>query len=196
VHKLFKRGWKHPDKAFPDVQRIFAVVLPNHLERPYLTYKGRLERSSGDSGVNEKLVFHGTPRHCRLGDGDNFTNLCKKTTCSLCIILRYSFSVERAGTAPDRNFLRFGHGIYTSSVSSKADDYTNDHSNSPHRVVLVARAALGKSKVLRRNTQNLRSPPSGYDSVLGEVGYDLNYDEQVLYRDDAIRPAYIITYEP
>lgn len=91
--------------------------------------------------------------------------------------------------------MRFGHGIYTSGVSSKADDYTNDLSNSPNRIVLVARAALGKGKVFRRNTESLRGPPSGYDSVLGEVGFDLNYDEQVLFRDDAIRPAYIIIYE-
>ncbi|KAG9048913.1 hypothetical protein FS837_011727 [Tulasnella sp. UAMH 9824] len=137
----------------------------------------RSERSRDDSGVNEKLLFHGTARHCWLGDGDSFINLCKKSACSLCNILRQSFSVNRASTAPDRNSLRFGHGICTSSVSSKADDYTNEDLNSPHRVLLVARAALGKSKALRQNTQNLRSPPSGYDSVLGEVGYDLNYDE-------------------
>ncbi|KIO25032.1 hypothetical protein M407DRAFT_211142 [Tulasnella calospora MUT 4182] len=196
VQNLFKRGWKHPDKAFPDIQRIFAVVLPNHLERPYLAYESRLERSHGDSGVNEKLVFHGTPRYCRLGDGDKIMGLCKKSACGLCAILRQSFSVKQAGTAPDRDFLRFGHGIYTSSASSKADDYTDDHSNSQNRVLLVARAALGKGKVLRRNTENLRSPPSGYASVLGEVGFGLNYDEQVLYRDNAIRSAYVIIYEP
>ncbi|KAG8954509.1 hypothetical protein FRC04_011837 [Tulasnella sp. 424] len=114
IHKLFKRGWKHEDKAIPDVQRIFTVILPDQLERSYIAYK--------------------------------------------------------------------------------ADDYTNDLSNSPNRVVLVAKAALGKGKVLRRNTESLRSPPSGYDSVLGEVGFGLNYDEQVLFRDDAIRPAYIIIY--
>lgn len=32
--------------------------------------------------------------------------------------------------------------------------------------------------------------------VRGEPGSDsdLNYDEQVVYRDDAIRPAYVILY--
>ncbi|KAG8940328.1 hypothetical protein FRC04_005426 [Tulasnella sp. 424] len=116
IHKLFKRGWKHDHKALPDIQRIFAVTLPDPLEHSYLAYK--------------------------------------------------------------------------------ADDYTNDLSNSSNRVVVVARVVLGKSKVLRRNTESLRSPPSGYDSVLGEVGIDLNYDEQILYRDDAIRPAYVVIYEP
>lgn len=31
--------------------------------------------------------------------------------------------------------------------------------------------------------------------VRGEVGGDLVYDEQVVYHDDAIRPAFLIMYE-
>ncbi|KAG8924075.1 hypothetical protein FRC01_011967, partial [Tulasnella sp. 417] len=101
-----------------------------------------------------------------------------------------------AGTAPDRNFLRFGHGIYTTSVSSKADDYTDNLTYSQNRVLIVAKALLGRAAVIHRTTQTLMDPPAGFDSVLGGVGVDLNYDEQVLYRDDAIRPAYLIVYEP
>ncbi|KIO25036.1 hypothetical protein M407DRAFT_76192, partial [Tulasnella calospora MUT 4182] len=160
---------------------------------------------------NERLVFHGTPRHCSLGERDSCTDLCSKSLCSLCGVLRESFSVARAGTAPDRNFLRFGHGIYTTNVSSKADDYTNDLPHSSNRVLVVAKVLLGRASVLHRNAKTLLVPPAGFDSVrgvvlsphnaqhaqvLGEVGVDLNYDEQVLYRDDAIRPAYVIIYEP
>ncbi|KAG9009378.1 hypothetical protein FRB90_008373 [Tulasnella sp. 427] len=183
VLRLFRKGWKHSHKAVPDVHRIFVVDLPDHLERPYLVYRSRLERNRGESGVNEKLVFHGTPRHCLLGDEDRFMQLCKKSICSLCGILRQSFSISRAGTAPDRSFLR-------------ADDYTNDHTNSSNRALVVAKAALGKAKALRRNAETLRSTPDGYDSVFGEIGIDLNYDEQVLFHNDAIRPAYVIIYEP
>ncbi|KIO15639.1 hypothetical protein M407DRAFT_86911, partial [Tulasnella calospora MUT 4182] len=145
---------------------------------------------------NERLVFHGTPRHCSLGERDSCTDLCSKSLCSVCGVLRESFSVARAGTAPDRNFLRFGHGIYTTNVSSKADDYTNDLPHSSNRVLVVAKVLLGRASVLHRNAKTLLDPPAGFDSVLGEVGVDLNYDEQVLYRDDAIQPAYVIIYEP
>ena len=31
--------------------------------------------------------------------------------------------------------------------------------------------------------------------VLGEVGDKLNYDEQVVYNDDAIRPSYLVMYD-
>ncbi|KIO27724.1 hypothetical protein M407DRAFT_72799, partial [Tulasnella calospora MUT 4182] len=144
---------------------------------------------------NEKLVFHGTPRYCFLGDGDAMADLCDMSICGLCGILRNSFSVARAGTAPGRNFLRFGHGIYTSSVSSKADDYTNKLSHSTNKVLIVAKVALGKGSIFHRTTTSLRSAPEGYNSVLGEVGIDLNYDEQVLYQDDAVRPAYVILYD-
>ncbi|KIO25033.1 hypothetical protein M407DRAFT_211148, partial [Tulasnella calospora MUT 4182] len=145
---------------------------------------------------NERLVFHGTPRHCSVGESNSLTDLCSKPRCSLCGVLRKSFSVERAGTAPDRNFMRFGRGIYTSNVSSKADDYTNTLPYSNNKVIVIAKALLGRAGILHQTTQTLIGPPAGFDSVLGEVGVDLNYDEQVLYRDDAIRPAYVIIYEP
>lgn len=32
--------------------------------------------------------------------------------------------------------------------------------------------------------------------VYGKVGLDLNYDEQVVYQDEAILPAYLIVYGP
>jgi hypothetical protein len=30
--------------------------------------------------------------------------------------------------------------------------------------------------------------------VVGEPGVDLNYEETVVYRNDAIRPAYLVVY--
>ncbi|KAG8915086.1 hypothetical protein FRC00_008076 [Tulasnella sp. 408] len=94
--------------------------------------------------------------------------------------------VSKAGSA-GRSFKRFGPGVYTSTVSSK--------SYAEHKVVLVAKVALGRESVHYQTTQELTEPPYGYDSVLGEVGIDLNYDEQVLYKDEAIRPAYVVVYE-
>ncbi|KIO27727.1 hypothetical protein M407DRAFT_37603, partial [Tulasnella calospora MUT 4182] len=138
--------------------------------------------------------FHGTSRHCYLGEYEGYVTMCELAICSLCSILRTSFLVTKAGSA-GRSFKRFGPGIYTSTVSSKADDYANKPSYSENKVVLVAKVALGKEGVLYQTTQDLTGPPYGYDSVLGEVGVDLNYDEQVLYKDEAIRPAYVVIYE-
>lgn len=196
IANLFENAWAHAHKALPAIKRIFAVELPDHLEDSYSSYKSLLVQTRGSPGVNERLVFHGTPRHCSLGEWESWTDLCSKPLCSLCGVLRESFSVARAGTAPDRNFLRFGYGIYTTNMSSKADDYTNDLPYFSNRVLVVAKVLLGRASVLHRTTQTLLGPPAGFDSVLGEVGMDLNYDEQVLYRDDAIRPAYVIIYEP
>ena len=37
-------------------------------------------------------------------------------------------------------------------------------------------------------------PSSGYDSVEGEPGEDLNYDEVVVYNNDQAVPSYLIIY--
>ena len=34
------------------------------------------------------------------------------------------------------------------------------------------------------------------EQVLAEVGTRLNYDELVVYDNDAIRPSYLVMYEP
>ncbi|KAG8914617.1 hypothetical protein FRC00_012013 [Tulasnella sp. 408] len=104
--------------------------------------------------------------------------------------------VSKAGSAVRvLNFKRFGPGIYTSTVSSKADDYANKSRYYENKAVIVAKVALGRESICYKTTQELTGPPYGYDSVRGEVGVDLNYDEQVLYKDDAIRPAYVVVYE-
>jgi len=41
----------------------------------------------------------------------------------------------------------------------------------------------------------LTSPPAGFDSVLGEVGKSLKYDEVVVYREDAMNPSYLVMYD-
>ena len=40
----------------------------------------------------------------------------------------------------------------------------------------------------------MTGPPSGYDSVYGHVGEDLNYPELVVYKPEAVMPRYIIIY--
>jgi len=39
-----------------------------------------------------------------------------------------------------------------------------------------------------------KCPPTGYDSVVGEAGVDLNYDEVVVYKETQAIPSYLIVY--
>ncbi|KIO27719.1 hypothetical protein M407DRAFT_23033 [Tulasnella calospora MUT 4182] len=194
ISRLFENGWKHPEKRLPKIKRILVVSLPDHLNESYQEYKDLLQRRSGLSGLNEQLVFHGTSRHCALGEGVEPSTTCEEIGCSLCCILKTSFLLSKAGST-GRSFKRFGPGIYTSNVSSKAHDYANSQGYSNNKAIIVAKVALGKSKVYTKTTKYLMVPPRGYDSIIGKPGVHLNYDEQVLYKNEAIRPAYIVIYE-
>lgn len=93
---------------------------------------------------------------------------------------------------------------------SEADDYTNNADNNCNlRVLLVNRVIVGKPHKRRQNATNLTEPPCGHHSVsifpsqthpcllgqvIGEPGIDLNYEETVVYSNDAIRPAYLVVY--
>jgi len=60
--------------------------------------------------------------------------------------------------------------------------------------MLLNRVVIGKPLKRQQNSKDITEPPSGYHSVLGEPGQDLNYEENVVYRNDAIRPAYVVVY--
>jgi 3-mercaptopyruvate sulfurtransferase SseA len=48
-------------------------------------------------------------------------------------------------------------------------------------------------KTTEKNPTLVR-PPEQFDSVVGEVGPNLNYDEIVLYNKRAILPVYVVIY--
>ena len=78
--------------------------------------------------------------------------------------------------------------------------------------MLLNKVVVGKGyKMMAANT-TLTEPPAGHDSVsvvirqffggvlmkkqvLAEVGAGLNYDELVVYNNDAIRPSYLVMYD-
>jgi len=77
----------------------------------------------------------------------------------------------------------------------EADDYAvNVDQRSNLKVLVVNRVIVGKPYRIRENATNLTEPPCGHHSVIGEPGIDLNYEETVVYTNDAIRPAYVIVY--
>ncbi len=90
----------------------------------------------GGGIVTSGLFFHGTDRACTLGDTRVKDVLCNKKECSLCMVIRHSFDIERTGVwlpglvlisdlvidiilvGTKHRFSRFGPGIYTSACSS------------------------------------------------------------------------------
>lgn len=195
IEQLFRKGWRHRKKNRPRVQLIFKVLWPESMLEPYLAYRSSVQQTvrAKDMRGNEQLLFHGTDRACLLAETRNNVVLCSLQKCSMCSILRTSFEVKRCGSK--NAFKRFGHGIYTTSCSSKADDYTSNLSNEAGlRVMLVSRVVVGKPYKRYRNAVDLIGPPLGYHSIAGEIGWDLNYDETVTYRNETIRPAYLVVY--
>ena len=57
---------------------------------------------------------------------------------------------------------------------------------------LCRKVVVGKGKRVFQVVQDLTTTPSGFHSVLGETGQELNYDEIVVYDDAA--PRYLIVY--
>ncbi|TEB34609.1 ADP-ribosylation [Coprinellus micaceus] len=198
VEKCFRKGWKHPKKKRPRIYSIFRIALPEQMLKPFHKYRAMVASTPGVAGktsdpANEQLLFHGTTRCCLLGDDPRSTRLCSVPQCNLCCVIRSSFDVKKCGTK--HRFKRFGKGIYATTCSSKADDYTaNPKDTSKLRVLLLNRVIVGKAHRRQRNATSLTEPPCGYHSVVGEPGVDLNYEETVVYENDAIRPAYLIVY--
>ena len=96
----------------------------------------------------------------------------------------------------------------------RSDSYSHNDCASKWKAVLLNKVVVGRGYSLKVNDTTLTGPPAGYDSVsaipqslfwwdhiliesqiIGEVGVKLNYDEVVVYDNDAIRPSYLVMYD-
>ncbi|OAX41486.1 ADP-ribosylation [Rhizopogon vinicolor AM-OR11-026] len=198
VADQFKTSWRHQTPC-PTVRRVHKVITSPASIAKYEAYRAAVEArgnfaASGRSAGNENRRWHGTTRECNLGDNGNGT-LCSSQTCSLCCIIRTSYNLNLFGKKT--GWGRFGHGIYTSSTSSKSNDYSSNVNPSGLKAMLLNKVVVGKGYKMTQDNTSLTAPPSGYDSVLAEVvnGGSLNYDELVCYTNDAIRPSYLVMYD-
>ncbi|KAG2036256.1 ADP-ribosylation [Suillus americanus] len=198
VADQFKTSWRHQTPC-PTVRRVHKVIVSPASIAKYDAYRAAVESrgnfvAAGRSAGNENRRWHGTTRECNLGDNGNCT-LCSSQTCSLCCILRTSYNLNLFGKKT--GWGRFGHGIYTSSTSSKSNDYSTNVNSSRLKAILLNKVVVGKGYKMTQDNTSLTAPPTGYDSVLAEVvnGGSLNYDELVCYTNDAIRPSYIVMYD-
>ncbi|KAJ3561712.1 hypothetical protein NP233_g10027 [Leucocoprinus birnbaumii] len=196
VSDQFKASWRHSTQC-PPVRRVYKICSPASSLAAYNTYKGTVEArgqfvGQGRSAGNENRRWHGTRRECHLGDKGH-TQLCSSQTCSLCCIVKTSYDLNLFGKKT--GWGRFGRGIYTSSTSSKSNDYSQNDCKSNLKAMLLNKVIVGKGYKLTHDLTSLTSPPSGFDSVLAEKGGSLNYDELVVYTNDAIRPSFLVMYE-
>jgi len=195
IKKLFEEGWLHPNKPLPVIRSIFKLLKTGDEMGDYYSYNSNVKAEVGGGIVTSGMFFHGTNRACTLGDNRTEDELCSKKDCSLCAIIRDSYDVGKTGSK--HNFSRFGPGIYTSACSSKADDYFKDtvsSSKTQSRALLLNAVVYGNAHKLFHTDASASSLKSGYHSVMGVAGRDLNYDETVVYKNEAIRPVYLITY--
>ncbi|GJE95782.1 PARP catalytic domain-containing protein [Phanerochaete sordida] len=192
VSSLFRAAWKHPpaaDKPIPgSVVKMYKIYSrESHMKR-FRAYKEQVG--------NPRRRWHGTTRKCRLGDDATRTRFCSDQYCGMCGILQSSFQLSKAHPAGTQSYQRFGQGIYTSATSSKAYDYIRNEGGSPYLTMILSEVIMGKECKLPQEDHTLKKPPAGYNSVVGEPGLTVNYDEAIVYTNDAIRPEYLVVFEP
>ncbi|CAL1717325.1 unnamed protein product [Somion occarium] len=198
VESQFKSSWRHDDKVCPTVRRIYKIIPEQSSLDKYDAYRDAVEArgqfvQDGRSAGNENRRWHGTTRDCHLGDRGH-TQFCSSSKCSLCSIMKTSYKLNLWGKKT--GWGRFGAGIYTSSTSSKSNDYSsNTDPNAPLKAIILNKVVVGKGYKMTRDNTSLTAPPAGFDSVLAEKGSRLNHDELVVYTNDAIRPSYLVMYD-
>ncbi|KAG8990897.1 hypothetical protein FRB94_004829 [Tulasnella sp. JGI-2019a] len=202
----FYKSWRHRGDKYPrpDIHQIYKIIQSKELMDDYYAYRDFVEDEGdftqrGLAPGNERRRWHGTRRACNIGDDPRRTRLCDSDRCGVCGIIRTSFSLSRVGTTDRKNnsFERFGKGIYASSTSSKAHDYSKKTQVVPSQYLsmLLTTVVAGEGFKLMEDDQTLDGPPEGFHCVLGEVGDRLNYDEIIVYEEAAIRPAWLVIYD-
>ena len=183
--KLFAKKWAKG--SAPVVHSVLQVVNPSVEER-FQAYIESLPRRHR----KVEQYFHGTSLACNILE---HLVICSEFSqsmdeCGACDIIQSGFETRKIGN----RWQRFGPGFYLSSKSSKAGDYC--HGNSSSSAIFLCDVAPGRKYELRTNNPGLTAPPPEYHSVFGKSKFlgaigDLNYDEIVLHRPEAIYPRYL-----
>jgi len=195
IASLFWAGWRHPisQKApATSVQYILRVRPNQYWLQLFRRYRAKIKRRRRRTQGNVRMLWHGT----RGG----LCNLLRTSlrqclrTCPLCNILNSTLKQSSGGM--------FGAGIYVTSASSKADDYTGNLIGNVHvpqagrRAITLFKVVVGRTSIAKGPMNNLNRAPKGFDSLLGTPPrtQGLNFDEVVVYRRRATIPAYVVVY--
>ena len=169
----------HMRVTLPQVKLLKVERIQNKdLWEKYALRMERMKEKNGDSGVNEKLLFHGT----------RGTDPKEIVESDMGIDFRYS--------SQDRNLL-WGKGAYFAVNASYSDNYS--HQRARDKQILLVRVLTGRSYSYGKckDTSLTKPPPlvpGGpvlYDTV---NGYTNGSEVYVVYDHERAYPAYVITY--
>ena len=184
IEGKFKRDWAEGKGLAPEVRAVY-IIENEELKRKWIQYGRTLPLGYRES----EEYYHGTKLLCDITN--NEADLCTDHNCSVCRIAESGFNEQRIRTNIP-NFQRFGHGFYLAPKSSKCHDYTQGAYT--YRALVLCDVYPGKKYTLQKDDRSLIGPPPGYQSIYGQKGVNLNYEEILLPKADAILPKYIIVY--
>ncbi|EGC36139.1 hypothetical protein DICPUDRAFT_151442 [Dictyostelium purpureum] len=202
IETLFNAKWKH---SFPKVNKIFKILEVKPVndvlfrfikKRDNLEMLGNYHSKKNHCGKlmspgNQQRRFHGTKINCSLGIKNNI--VCNSPDCSVCRIITESFKLPSQSNL--KHYQRFGAGIYFSGISSIANKFCSSLNSNPYKYMFVCDVLIGTGERLSNRKTGFTEPSFGYDSVLGEIGTKLGFDELIIYSVDQVVPAYLIIYE-
>ena len=153
-----------------------------------LKLKNQFEKYRSSLSVNKvSQHYHGTSLKCTIYQ--SFT-VCSDEACGICGVCQKGMLPNFKAT--NITFQRFGNGFYLAPNSSKCHDYTRGYDK--YRAMILFDVAEGNKYVVKNDQTKLKAAPQGYDSVYGQSGSALNYDEIVLYKSEALLPTHILVY--
>ncbi|KAK3984021.1 hypothetical protein QBC44DRAFT_253835 [Cladorrhinum sp. PSN332] len=187
---LFKKGWLHPNKS----ANVIGVYLAKNCDLKN-SEKGASFGSIRASFGQHSDRFHGTQIACCLTtDANGYFVPCRNSDCNFCRIFRESFRIDKASAGG-----MFGAGIYSSSCSSKADNYSrNHHIRTTIHAVIICRVVLGRKQLLKTEDRNRKAPDNGFlsvEAVTKKNGGSVEYPESITYWEDCVIPVGFILYE-
>ncbi|CAG8533997.1 13634_t:CDS:2 [Funneliformis mosseae] len=210
VSNQFEYSWKHVSKALPRIHTIYKIFPDEQIKSLYNVHRNYIEKlrklegrpfPKGDgkrlmTKGNEQRRFHGTKMECRLGVETDA--LCSNSNCAVCRIITEGYKLDFAKSSRF-GCQKFGEGIYFSGTSSKSDDFNSKSlitsEGIKYKVMFLNKVIVGRTFELTQADKTLTGPPNNYDSIVGEPGTLLNYDELVVYDESACIPQYLIVYE-
>ncbi|KAM0401224.1 hypothetical protein ACHAQC_001905 [Fusarium culmorum] len=178
--QLFNDNWQHDDKK-ATINGIFKC-RPEELGKSKQMHAfTKYLKITGTTVEAAKWHFHCTSRKCNFDesvDDDRLLQCDDADTCAFCSILRESLSMT-----------------YT-----KADKFSHDPDGKYHtglHAVIVCRVIVGRVQWTKKKLVGVSGPKPGFHSIQAVTkkrGGPVYFPETVVFRDEAILPVAVITY--